>query len=1342
MSFFSALGSALGRRKTGMSSLFRGWFQQYVSQSHGSRSPARTKPQLWLEELEPRTLLATGVLSLPSTGHTVTVASSPTATFSGLSSVQEGSTNTTVTFSNATGGSGGYTYSYDFNNSGTFQIIGSSSPTATTPESYVDDGPSNLVVHGRITDSGGKYTDYTTSITVTNVAPTAILTPSGSVAVGSPITVSISNPIDPSNADTAAGFHYSFALSQSALATTYAAGTTASSANFTFQQTGIYTVYGSIIDKNDASTIYTSKVTVLSAPVILDNSGSGFSKTGTGWTGSSAGYLGGLVTNSSAPGAVSATWQTSGLFPGSYLVQATWNGGAAHTGAATYNIYDGNTLIQTVTVSQKTNPIGPVFGGVAFQTLATVPLSTGTLRVVLVSQGSGGLGADAIRIAPPGISPTATFSGPTSVTEGTTNAKVTFGQATLGSGGYTYSYDFGNTGTFEIAGSSNPTATVPESYVDNGPSTLVVRGRITDSSGNYSDYTTSISVTNVAPTASIIMPSTRVVGTALAFSASVTDPSTADTKAGFTYSWNFGDGSAAVSGALPSHTYSNPGVYTVTLKVTDKDGGVGTASSTITIVSVGYITTPYLNIPDFGAKPTIVSVQSGNWSNPATWSLNRVPQAGDIVDITAGTTVTYDVNDTTNSAPLNTVEVKNGATLTFSTTKTTQMYVVNLMVLQGGELDIGTQANPIPTNVTATVVWINQPINTTLDPEQYGNGLIVLGTMNTYGAVKAAYVTLGLNAHAGDTVLQLASPAAGWQVGDKLQLPDTRQLTASQELGNYTSEAEIMTIQSISANGMTITLAAPLQFDHLGGSNAQGALTYLPQVVDMTRNVSIHSQSATGTRGYALFTGNANVNINYTSFGGMGRTTANAIDDTTFDTSGNVTHIGANEENRNAITFLDLIGPKSPQANGYQFTFNGNVVTCPLTPMPFIWGINVVNSYYGLIQNNDVVNWNGAGIRVDSQSSYNNFTGNFVMRINGTGQRGDEALEGDGYWFGNSNNYVTDNIAADLATNGQYGYGFEFYAITNQSGPSHPVGYVNIAAYQGADPSQPGQSQKVDMNLIPMLDFADNEVYGAAPIGLSYWYINYDPLHPQLTPLLDGGIIKNFVTWNLWGTGIYGYQASNITINGFVDYGDASKIAADSGTAGMQFQDYYTGGTLIENADIENVATGILAPVNNGGTFTVENSYLADQTGITMSALWSVSSQANTVPPRKVVIDNVLFAAPGGGGSFMAVNMNWYTQTAITNGVCPVTLLDQVFVYNYNGVSGNNFQVFYTQQAANFIVPQTILNTNGSYKIMGSPVAGLTNAQVWAQYGVAVAGAVAPFNATTMNGINGLVAPI
>ena len=109
-----------------------------------------------------------------------------------------------------------------------------------------------------------------------------------------------------------------------------------------------------------------------------------------------------------------------------------------------------------------------------------------------------------------------------------------------------------------------------------------------------------------------------------------------------------------------------------------------------------------------------------------------MPTTGDIINIEPGTTVTYDVNDTTNSNVLNTVEVLSGATLKFSTTVSTQMCVVNLVVLQGGTLTIGTQANPLPASITAQIVWANQPLIMTIDPPQYGNGLIALGNVTTY----------------------------------------------------------------------------------------------------------------------------------------------------------------------------------------------------------------------------------------------------------------------------------------------------------------------------------------------------------------------------------------------------------------------------------------------------------------------------------------------------------------------------------------------------------------------------------------------------------------------------------
>jgi RHS repeat-associated protein len=181
--------------------------------------------------------------------------------------------------------------------------------------------------------------------------------------------------------------------------------------------------------------------------------------------------------------------------------------------------------------------------------------------------------------------PSAALTAPSSVPEGTGTATVSFSHVGGGAGGYTYSYDFDDDGVFEVSSSASASATVPESYLDDGPSTRVVHGRVTDGSGAFQDYTAGISVTNAAPAPSITPPTSAVAGAAATFTASATDPSTADRNAGFTYSWDFGDGTAPVPGASASHTYASPGTYTVTLTATDKDGGSGTTTASITVAS-------------------------------------------------------------------------------------------------------------------------------------------------------------------------------------------------------------------------------------------------------------------------------------------------------------------------------------------------------------------------------------------------------------------------------------------------------------------------------------------------------------------------------------------------------------------------------------------------------------------------------------------------------------------------------------------------------------------------------------------------------------------------------------
>lgn len=115
--------------------------------------------------------------------------------------------------------------------------------------------------------------------------------------------------------------------------------------------------------------------------------------------------------------------------------------------------------------------------------------------------------------------------------------------------------------------------------------------KVTDKDGDSDAKSFKVTVNNVPPTVNAGPPATIYSGQTYVLSASFTDPGVKDTP--YTATINWGDGSPTQPGVVTasggsgtvtgSHAYLLIGSHTVTVEVTDKDGGKGTGTVVVTV---------------------------------------------------------------------------------------------------------------------------------------------------------------------------------------------------------------------------------------------------------------------------------------------------------------------------------------------------------------------------------------------------------------------------------------------------------------------------------------------------------------------------------------------------------------------------------------------------------------------------------------------------------------------------------------------------------------------------------------------------------------------------------------
>jgi hypothetical protein len=457
-----------------------------------------------------------------------------------------------------------------------------------------DDGPSTHTVRARIIDKDGGFSEYTTAVTVANVAPTGDLGNDGPIDEGSSATVSFSNQHDPSSADTAAGFHYAFSCANASLGgATYATAGSVVSTSCSFSDNGTFTVRARIIDKDGGFTEYTTAVVVRNvAPTAsLANNGpvdegspamisfSGASDPSNDDT--SAGFHYAYSCDGSA---FSPAPTYAGTVGSSDSTSCTFNDNGAKTVRARIIDKDNDFTEYTTTVTVKN------------------------------------------------VAPTASFPPTRTVDEGSSSTFAFTSQSDPSSADTSagFHYAFSCTGGSLAAETYASSGTVDSkscSFGD-GPGSQTVRARIIDKDGGFSEYTTAVTVANVAPSATFANDGPVDEGSAATVSFSnQNDPSSADTAAGFHYAFScsnasLGGATYGTSGSVDSTSCSfddGPSTHTVRARIIDKDGGFTEYTTVVTVRNVAPTASLANNGPvDEGSAATISFSGASDPSGPDT----------------------------------------------------------------------------------------------------------------------------------------------------------------------------------------------------------------------------------------------------------------------------------------------------------------------------------------------------------------------------------------------------------------------------------------------------------------------------------------------------------------------------------------------------------------------------------------------------------------------------------------------------------------------------------------------------------------------------------------------------
>lgn len=472
------------------------------------------------------------------------------------------------------------------------------------------------------------------------------------------------------------------------------------------------------------------------------------------------------------------------------------------------------------------------------------------------------------------------------------------------------------------------------------------------------------------------------------------------------------------------------------------------------------------------ALPTIRSAQNGAWSAPATWEGGKVPGPGSRVLIRTGHRVDYDIQT---EQPIRALTIS-GA-LRFVPEKDTRLDV-GLIKIQAGD-DVSEEGFDCDAHMTKSDPNVPRPALEVGTPERpidakhkavirlhYIDGMnkescpaIICcgGRMDFHGTpMSRTWVKLGDTAKPFDNSVTLAEKVDGWKVGDVIVV------TATQQGYKETGLSEERTVTAI--DGQKLTLDKPLQQEHLGIGDTRG------EVANLSRNVIVESADPDGERGHTMYHKNSAGAISYAEFRHLGKKNVLGRYSVHFHVCG--------ETMRGSY----VIGASIHDSHNRWLTIHG---TNYLVARDNV-GFKSVGHGFFLEDGTELYNVLDRNLAVGARRGKK--LPKQVLPFDGN--------EGAGFWWANSLNTFTRNVAADNDL-----YGFRFEATFSSA-------LKLIFPIQQPD----GSKEKLDIRTLPFVRFEDNEVHSnvglyGINLGEGVNRVGPDTKHPF--------IVRNTKIWNV-----------------------------------------------------------------------------------------------------------------------------------------------------------------------------------------------------------------------------------